>query len=142
MRLSLADGFLQFRVCLFFLCKTLNFCFGCHQEALGREIVSDCVRSFTQMLLPVLLGLPKSINPTEGDTHLRKHCARITGVSRLLLDILPLSSTCCFSVRPACFLGLNSFTPVCCGLHKIFGVPGGQRRALPRTGGIPALLLS
>lgn len=58
------------------------------QEALGAESVPDCVLSFVEMLLPVLLGLLKGLDPTKGDAHLRKHCHRITHVTSLLLNIL------------------------------------------------------
>uniref|UniRef100_A0A4W6D7F6 Cellular inhibitor of PP2A n=1 Tax=Lates calcarifer TaxID=8187 RepID=A0A4W6D7F6_LATCA len=42
------------------------------EEALGAESVPDCVLSFVEMLLPVLLGLLKGLDPTKGDAHLRK----------------------------------------------------------------------
>lgn len=58
------------------------------QEALGGDSVSDGVLSFVEMLLPVLLGLLKSLDPAQGDAQLRKHCHRITHVTGLLLDIL------------------------------------------------------
>lgn len=56
---------------------------------MGRESIPESVLSFTEMLLPVLLGLPESIDPAQGDAHLRKQCRRITRVAALLLDILP-----------------------------------------------------
>lgn len=69
------------------------------QEALGAESVSDCVLSFVEMLLPVLLGLLKSLDPAQGDAHLRKLCQRITHVTGLLLDILHVTqSACCLCV--------------------------------------------
>uniref|UniRef100_H3CIG6 Cellular inhibitor of PP2A n=1 Tax=Tetraodon nigroviridis TaxID=99883 RepID=H3CIG6_TETNG len=68
--------------------QTLQLLTELLEEALGPETVSDCVLSFTQMLLPVLLGFPKSIDPAQGDAHLRKQCRRIAGVSSLLLHIL------------------------------------------------------
>lgn len=58
------------------------------QEALAADSVSDCVLSFVDMLLPVLLGLLKGLDPSQGDAHQRKHCHRITRVTSLLLDIL------------------------------------------------------
>ncbi|KAK2859862.1 hypothetical protein Q5P01_004482 [Channa striata] len=61
------------------------------EEALGEENMSDCVLSFVDMLLPVVLGLLKGLDPAEGDAHLRKHCQRVTHVTRLLLDILHLT---------------------------------------------------
>lgn len=67
------------------------------QEALGAESVSDCVLSFVEMLLPVLLGLLKAVDPAQGDAHLRKHCGRITHVISLLLNILYLTAPLCCS---------------------------------------------
>ncbi|XP_042369909.1 protein CIP2A homolog [Plectropomus leopardus] len=55
------------------------------EEALGAESVSECVLSFVEMLLPVLLGLLRGLDASQGDAHLRKHCHRITHVSSLLL---------------------------------------------------------
>lgn len=129
-------------MCCFSSWEPSSFCFCCLQEALGRDTVSDCVLSFTEMLLPVLLGLLSSIDPAHGDARLRKQCRRIARVSGLLLDILSLSSKCCFHVRERAFQSLNAFTSVCCGRHKIFSIPAGERTALPLTGWIAALLLS
>ncbi|CAF93804.1 unnamed protein product, partial [Tetraodon nigroviridis] len=92
--------------------QTLQLLTELLEEALGPETVSDCVLSFTQMLLPVLLGFPKSIDPAQGDAHLRKQCRRIAGVSSLLLHILSLRWLCRSSVRPRWVQGLNSVTPV------------------------------
>ncbi|KAM9337139.1 protein CIP2A [Symphorus nematophorus] len=61
------------------------------EEALAVETVSDCVLSFIEMLLPVLLELLKGLDPAQGDAHLRKHCRRITHVTSLLLNILSLT---------------------------------------------------
>ncbi|XP_018534735.1 protein CIP2A isoform X1 [Lates calcarifer] len=63
------------------------------EEALGAESVPDCVLSFVEMLLPVLLGLLKGLDPTKGDAHLRKHCHRITHVTSLLLILCTEDST-------------------------------------------------
>uniref|UniRef100_H2LD82 Cellular inhibitor of PP2A n=1 Tax=Oryzias latipes TaxID=8090 RepID=H2LD82_ORYLA len=43
--------------------------------------------SFVEMLLPVLLGLLKSLDPAQGDAVLRKHCQRVTHVTNLLLQV-------------------------------------------------------
>uniref|UniRef100_A0A669F9F8 Cellular inhibitor of PP2A n=1 Tax=Oreochromis niloticus TaxID=8128 RepID=A0A669F9F8_ORENI len=43
---------------------------------------------FVEMLLPVLLGLLKGLNLSQGDAHLGKHCLRISYVTSLLLNIL------------------------------------------------------
>ncbi|XP_070783923.1 protein CIP2A [Enoplosus armatus] len=63
------------------------------EEALGAESVSECVLSFVEMLLPVLLGLLKSLDPAQGDAHLRKHCHLITHVTSLLLILCAEDST-------------------------------------------------
>ncbi|XP_054621531.1 protein CIP2A [Dunckerocampus dactyliophorus] len=55
------------------------------EEALGAASVYDGVRSFVEMLLPVLLGFIKGVDPAHGDAHLRRHCERITHVSGVLL---------------------------------------------------------
>uniref|UniRef100_A0A8D0B6M3 Cellular inhibitor of PP2A n=1 Tax=Sander lucioperca TaxID=283035 RepID=A0A8D0B6M3_SANLU len=72
------------------------------EEALGAESVSECVLSFIEMLLPVLLGLLRGLDPSQGDAHIRKHCHRITHVTSLLLNILrliePVSYPCVTSV--------------------------------------------
>ncbi|TKS87409.1 Protein CIP2A -like protein [Collichthys lucidus] len=58
------------------------------QEALAADGVSDCVLSFVDMLLPVLLGLLKGLDPSQGDAHQRKHCHRITRVTTLTRPLL------------------------------------------------------
>ncbi|XP_051249323.1 protein CIP2A [Dicentrarchus labrax] len=63
------------------------------EEALGAESVSDCVLSFIEMLLPVLLGLLRGLDPAQGDSHLRKHCHRITHVTSLLLILCAEDAT-------------------------------------------------
>lgn len=63
----------------------------CIQEALGEENTSDCVLGFVEVLLPVLLGLLKSLDPAHGEPHLKKHCHRVTHVTSLLLNILCLT---------------------------------------------------
>ncbi|XP_070842405.1 protein CIP2A [Chaetodon trifascialis] len=63
------------------------------EEALGAEGVSDCVLSFIEMLLPVVLGLLKGLDPAQGDAHIRKHCHRITHVTSLLLILCAEDST-------------------------------------------------
>ncbi|XP_047468227.1 protein CIP2A isoform X2 [Mugil cephalus] len=63
------------------------------KEALGAEIVPDCMLSFVEMLLPTLLGLLKGLDPAQGDVHLRKHCQRITHVTSLLLILCTKDST-------------------------------------------------
>lgn len=91
-------------VLLFFMCPSrLHVSFSLSvQEALGAESVSDCVLSFVEMLLPVLLGLLKAVDPAQGDAHLRKHCGRITHVTRLLLNILYLTAPLCCSCVCVC----------------------------------------
>ncbi|XP_071340545.1 protein CIP2A isoform X2 [Trachinotus anak] len=63
------------------------------EEALGAETLPDCVVSFVEMLLPVLLGLLKGLDPAKGDAHLRKHCHCITHVTSLLLILCTEDST-------------------------------------------------
>uniref|UniRef100_A0A673CF04 Cell proliferation regulating inhibitor of protein phosphatase 2A n=1 Tax=Sphaeramia orbicularis TaxID=375764 RepID=A0A673CF04_9TELE len=58
------------------------------EEALGADTVSACVLSFVEMLLPVLLGLLKGLDPAQGDAHIRKHCYHITHVTTLTLPLL------------------------------------------------------
>ncbi|KAF0028560.1 hypothetical protein F2P81_019647 [Scophthalmus maximus] len=58
------------------------------KEALGAESGADRVLGFVEMLLPVLLGLLRGLDPAKGDAHLRQHCSRVTYVTSLLLDIL------------------------------------------------------
>lgn len=100
-----------------------------HQEALGAECVSDCVGRFVEMLLPVLLGLLKGVDPAQEDVHLRKQCHRITHVTSLLLDILYLTALAAAPVLhdPVCFEAITFSTPVCQGLHQDFSVTPGER---------------
>ncbi|XP_031735288.1 protein CIP2A isoform X1 [Anarrhichthys ocellatus] len=63
------------------------------EEALGSDSVSECVLSFVEMLLPVLLGLLRGLDPSQGDAHLRKHCHRVTHVTSLLLVLCAEDST-------------------------------------------------
>uniref|UniRef100_A0A8D0AYD6 Cellular inhibitor of PP2A n=1 Tax=Sander lucioperca TaxID=283035 RepID=A0A8D0AYD6_SANLU len=92
------------------------------EEALGAESVSECVLSFIEMLLPVLLGLLRGLDPSQGDAHIRKHCHRITHVTSLLLNILrliePVSYPCVTSVPAStgCYRYTHShhlFHPLC-----------------------------
>ncbi|TNN32801.1 Protein CIP2A [Liparis tanakae] len=48
------------------------------EEALAAGAVSECVLSFVEMALPVLLALLRgAAPPAQGDAHLRKHCHRV-----------------------------------------------------------------
>uniref|UniRef100_A0A3B3ZN91 CIP2A N-terminal domain-containing protein n=1 Tax=Periophthalmus magnuspinnatus TaxID=409849 RepID=A0A3B3ZN91_9GOBI len=58
------------------------------EEALGADSVADCLMSYVEILLPVLLDLLRGLDSAEGDAQLKKHCTRITHVTSLLLDIL------------------------------------------------------
>ncbi|XP_034061924.1 LOW QUALITY PROTEIN: protein CIP2A [Gymnodraco acuticeps] len=69
------------------------------EEALGAESVSECVLSFVEMLLPVLLGLLRGLEAAQGDAHLRKQCHRITHVTSLLLILCAEDSTRCLVSR-------------------------------------------
>ncbi|MEQ2283200.1 hypothetical protein AMECASPLE_008779 [Ameca splendens] len=70
------------------LLQTLQLLNELLEESLGAESVSESMLSFVEMLLPVVLGLLKGLDPALGDPHLRKHCHRITHISTLLLNIL------------------------------------------------------
>ncbi|XP_008277312.1 protein CIP2A [Stegastes partitus] len=63
------------------------------EEALAAESMPDCMLSFVEMLLPVLLELLKGLDPAQGDAHVRKHCHRITHVTNLLLILCTEDST-------------------------------------------------
>lgn len=63
------------------------------EEALGADAVNDCVLSYVEMLLPVLLDLLKGLDSAEGDGQLRKHCTRIMHVTSLLLLLCAEDST-------------------------------------------------
>ncbi|XP_040022786.2 protein CIP2A isoform X1 [Gasterosteus aculeatus] len=63
------------------------------EEALEADSVSECVLSFVGGLLPPLLGLLRGLDPSLGDAHLRKHCHRVTHVTRLLLALCAEDST-------------------------------------------------
>uniref|UniRef100_A0A3Q3MLQ0 Cellular inhibitor of PP2A n=1 Tax=Mastacembelus armatus TaxID=205130 RepID=A0A3Q3MLQ0_9TELE len=82
-------------------------------EALRENSPYDCVLSFVEVLLPVLLRLLKSLDPAKGDAELRKHCHRITRVTALLLNILYLS----VSVHSAAYVNncvfVHLFSQVC-----------------------------
>eukprot|EP00064_Thunnus_orientalis_P021937 superscaffoldBa00006982_g22108 len=86
------------------------------EEALGADSVSECVLSFVEMLLPVLLGLLNGLDPAQGDAHLRKHCQRITHVTGLLLNILHMTrSVCCLFVSvESLFSCCHSNNPLTC----------------------------
>ncbi|TDG97584.1 hypothetical protein EPR50_G00227210 [Perca flavescens] len=88
------------------------------EEALGAESVSECVLSFIEMLIPVLLGLLRGLNPPQGDAHIRKHCHRITHVSSLLLNILnliePMSAQLCLSQVESLLTCCHSNSPLIC----------------------------
>ncbi|XP_013883240.1 protein CIP2A homolog [Austrofundulus limnaeus] len=65
--------------------RTLQLLNELLEESSGAENMSESTLSFTEMLLPVLLGLLKDVNPTQGDAQLRKHCRLVTHTSSLLL---------------------------------------------------------
>ncbi|XP_056290606.1 protein CIP2A isoform X2 [Pseudoliparis swirei] len=64
------------------------------EEALAAGAVSECVLSFVEMALPVLLALLRGAGPpAQGDAHLRKHCHRVAHVTSLLLVLCTEDST-------------------------------------------------
>ncbi|XP_028288114.1 protein CIP2A [Parambassis ranga] len=87
------------------------------EEALGAENVSDWMLSFVEMLLPVLLELFKGLDPTQGDSHLQKHCHRITHVTSLLLILCMEDSTRALVSRqvsaPLCLSQVESLLSCC-----------------------------
>ncbi|KAK5849792.1 hypothetical protein PBY51_014098 [Eleginops maclovinus] len=88
------------------------------EEAVGVDSVSECVLSFVEMLLPVLLGLLRGLEAAQGDAHLRKQCHRITHVTSLLLNILhmPDSTRCLVSRQVSAQLCLTQVESLlsCC----------------------------
>ncbi|XP_029002829.1 protein CIP2A [Betta splendens] len=91
------------------------------EEALGEENMSNCVLTFVDMLLPVLLGLLKGIDPAQGDSHLKKHCHRVTYVTTLLLMLCAEDSTrslVSHQVSSQLFLSLVESLISCCYSNK------------------------
>ncbi|XP_061777336.1 protein CIP2A [Nerophis ophidion] len=87
------------------------------EEALGAAFVWDGVRSFVEMLLPVLLGF------VQGDVDLRQHCIRISRVSGVLLIMCAedaaralvaeqVSAQLCLSQVETLLVGCHSNTPL------------------------------
>ncbi|XP_029934587.1 protein CIP2A [Myripristis murdjan] len=95
------------------------------EEALGADSVSASVLSFVEMLLPVLLGLLKGLNPAQGEAQLRKHCLRVTNVTNLLLVLcsedsarqlvsLQVSAKLCLSQVESLLSCCHSNNPLSC----------------------------
>uniref|UniRef100_A0A3Q3AHD3 Cellular inhibitor of PP2A n=1 Tax=Kryptolebias marmoratus TaxID=37003 RepID=A0A3Q3AHD3_KRYMA len=57
-------------------------------ESLEAEDGAESVLGFAEMLLPVLLGLLKDLDPEKGEAHLRKLCHRIAHFGPLTLSLL------------------------------------------------------
>nr|XP_046226695.1 protein CIP2A isoform X2 [Scatophagus argus] len=100
------------------------------EEALVAERVSDCVLSFVEMLLPVLLGLLKGVDRAQGDTHLRKHCHRITHVTSLLLILCAEDSTrslvSCQVSAQLCLSQVESLLSYCHSNNPLTCLPAGS----------------
>ncbi|XP_071370198.1 protein CIP2A [Centroberyx affinis] len=100
------------------------------EEALEAESVSVCVLSFVEMLLPVLLGLLKGLDPAEGDARLRKHCLRITHVTNLLLVLCAEDSTRSLVSRQVsaqvCLSQVESLLSCCHGNNPLTCPPPGS----------------
>ncbi|XP_059183404.1 protein CIP2A isoform X2 [Centropristis striata] len=98
-------------------------------EALGAESVSESVLSFVEMLLPVVLGLLKGLDPAQGDAHLRKHCHRITHVTSLLLILCTEDSARSLVSRqvsaPLCLSQVESLLSSCHNISPLSCHPPG-----------------
>ncbi|XP_030253957.1 protein CIP2A [Sparus aurata] len=107
------------------------------EEALGGDSVSDGVLSFVEMLLPVLLGLLKSLDPAQGDAHLRKHCHRITHVTGLLLVLCAEDSTRSVVSRQVsaqlCLSQVQSLLSCCHSNSPLTCLPAGSENDLSQV---------
>ncbi|XP_017296063.1 protein CIP2A [Kryptolebias marmoratus] len=73
--------------------RTLQLLGELLEESLEAEDGAESVLGFAEMLLPVLLGLLKDLDPEKGEAHLRKLCHRIAHVTNLLLILSSEDST-------------------------------------------------
>ncbi|CAK6970259.1 protein CIP2A [Scomber scombrus] len=107
------------------------------EEALGADSVSDCVLSFVEMLLPVLLSLLKVLDPSQGDAHLRKHCQRITHVTGLLLVLCAEDSTRSVVSRQVsaklCLSQVESLLSCCHSNNPLTCLPPGSENDLSQV---------
>ncbi|KAM7390096.1 hypothetical protein PAMA_008318 [Pampus argenteus] len=107
------------------------------EEALGAESVSECVLSFVEMLLPVMLGLLKSLDPAQGDAQLRKHCQRITYVTSLLLVLCAEDSTRSLVSRQVsarlCLCQVESLLSCCHSNNPLTCLPPGSDNDLSQV---------
>uniref|UniRef100_A0A669D033 Cellular inhibitor of PP2A n=1 Tax=Oreochromis niloticus TaxID=8128 RepID=A0A669D033_ORENI len=107
-------------------------------ETLGAESMPDSTLSFVEMLLPVLLGLLKGLNLSQGDAHLGKHCLRISYVTSLLLNILHVTLQPCslsLSAHADIIYLVFSTRRILCsvetGHHSLGFIPQDQRIVTP-----------
>ncbi|XP_069368512.1 protein CIP2A isoform X2 [Paralichthys olivaceus] len=107
------------------------------KESLGAETVPDRVVSFSEMLLPVLLGLLRGLDPAKGDAHLRKHCHRITHVTSLLLLLCTDDSTRSIVSRQVsaqlCLSQAESLLSCCHGNNPLTCLPPGSDNDLSQV---------
>ncbi|XP_029384753.1 protein CIP2A isoform X2 [Echeneis naucrates] len=107
------------------------------EEALGTEAVPNCVFSFVELLVPVLVGLLKGLEPANGDAHLRRHCHRITHVTSLLLLLCTDDSTrsfvsCQVSVQ-LCLSQVESLLSCCHGHNPLMPLPSSSDNDLSQV---------
>ncbi|XP_035475720.2 protein CIP2A [Scophthalmus maximus] len=99
------------------------------KEALGAESGADRVLGFVEMLLPVLLGLLRGLDPAKGDAHLRQHCSRVTYVTSLLLVLCTEDSTRSMVSRQVsaqlCLSQAESLLSCCRGNNPLTSLPPG-----------------
>ncbi|XP_047193894.1 protein CIP2A [Hippoglossus stenolepis] len=107
------------------------------KESLGADTIPDRVVSFIEMLLPVLLGLLRGLDPAKGDAHLRKHCHRITHVNSLLLLLCTDDSTRSIVSRQVsaqlCLSQAESLLSCCHGNNPLTCLPPGSDNDLSQV---------
>ncbi|XP_053268511.1 protein CIP2A [Pleuronectes platessa] len=107
------------------------------KESLGADTLPDRVVSFIEMLLPVLLGLLRGLDPAKGDAHLRKHCHRITHVNSLLLLLCTDESTRSIVSRQVsaqlCLSQAESLLSSCHGNNPLTCLPPGSDNDLSQV---------
>ncbi|XP_034427582.1 protein CIP2A homolog isoform X2 [Hippoglossus hippoglossus] len=107
------------------------------KESLGADSIPDRVVSFIEMLLPVLLGLLRGLDPAKGDAHLRKHCHRITHVNSLLLLLCTDDSTRSIVSRQVsaqlCLSQAESLLSCCHGNNPLTCLPPGSDNDLSQV---------
>ncbi|XP_068998289.1 protein CIP2A [Embiotoca jacksoni] len=107
------------------------------EEVLGAEMVSDSTLSFVEMLLPVLSGLLKGLDPARGDVHLRKQCDRISHVTGLLLILCSEDATRSLVSRQVsaqlCLSRVESLLSCCHSNSQLNCLPSGSENDLSQV---------